>query len=167
MSADDSTEALMAELLVEEDKAPAGGPWYTRLSAIVTFGVGAFVVLTSVGLGLGEVSEPGPGMWPLVLGIAVMVLSVVLLVRGHVFTDTEKFSKSTLLPLIGVATLVAFWVLLPMIGFEIPAALLVFSWLRWLGRESWRVSIIGTVLTVAAFYLVFVTALGVPIPRLI
>ena len=53
-----------------------------------------------------------------------------------------------------------------MIGFEIPAALLCFVWLRFLGRESWRMSVITSLAVVAGFYLVFVAALAVPIPHL-
>jgi putative tricarboxylic transport membrane protein len=52
------------------------------------------------------------------------------------------------------------------IGFEIPAAVLCFVWLRFLGRESWRMSIITSLAVVVGFYLVFVAALAVPIPHL-
>lgn len=167
MTSEESLEDIEAELMAQEEKPPAGGPWYTRIAALVTFAVGAFVAQKAVGLGLGAFNEPGPGAWPLVLAVVIMVLSIVLFIRGKLHTDTEKFSKSSLLPVIGVATLVAFWFLVPLIGFEIPACLLVFAWLRFLGKESWRVSLIGTVATVAAFYLIFVQALGVPVPRLI
>jgi hypothetical protein len=44
--------------------------------------------------------------------------------------------------------------------------LLCFLWLRFLGRESWRLSILTSIGTVAGFYLVFVAALAVPIPHL-
>ena len=52
------------------------------------------------------------------------------------------------------------------IGFEIPTALLAFVWLRFLGRESWRVSIIGALAIAVAFYALFVGALSVTIPHL-
>ena len=44
--------------------------------------------------------------------------------------------------------------------------LLAFVWLRVLGRESWRTSIIASVAIVAAFYLIFVVALRTSIPHL-
>ena len=53
-----------------------------------------------------------------------------------------------------------------MVGFEIPAVLLCFVWLRFLGREGWRMSVITSFAVVAGFYLVFVAALSVPIPHL-
>ena len=57
-------------------------------------------------------------------------------------------------------------VLLPSIGFEIPAVLLCVVWLRFLGGESWRSTIVISLVTTAAFYLLFLYALGIPLPHL-
>ena len=62
--------------------------------------------------------------------------------------------------------MVAFVAVIDTIGFEIPSLLLAFVWLRFLGRESWRSSIVTSLCVVVAFYLVFVAALSVPIPHL-
>jgi putative tricarboxylic transport membrane protein len=43
---------------------------------------------------------------------------------------------------------------------------LAFVWLKVLGHEGWRTSIIASVAMVVAFYLVFVVALGTSIPHL-
>jgi hypothetical protein len=80
--------------------------------------------------------------------------------------DAERFTRASLLVLAGLATMVVFVVLLPVIGFEIPAALLCFVWLRFLGREGWRLSLLLSLGLVAAFYAIFVGALSVPIPHL-
>ena len=91
----------------------------------------------------------------------------VLLVVGRHLDDTEKFTRSSLLVAVGAATFVALGVLLPVIGFEIPAVLLGIVWLRFLGGESWRSTIVISVLTTAAFYGLFLYALSVPLPHLI
>jgi putative tricarboxylic transport membrane protein len=52
------------------------------------------------------------------------------------------------------------------IGFEIPAALLAFVWLRFLGRERWHTSVIISIAIVVALYVLFVGALDVTIPHL-
>jgi hypothetical protein len=62
--------------------------------------------------------------------------------------------------------MIAFVAVVGVIGFEIPATLLMFVWLRFLGRESWRLSIITSLATVVAFYIVFVGLLAVPIPHM-
>jgi putative tricarboxylic transport membrane protein len=40
-------------------------------------------------------------------------------------------------------------------------------WLRFLGKESWISSVVISVGTVAAFYVLFVLVLQIPLPRLI
>lgn len=150
-----------------EGEPPAGGPWYTRLGALACICLGVFGVQQALALGAGSLTEPGPGMWPLILAVAIVVLSCVLLVRGGHYQDTEAFTKGSLLPIAGGFSLLAFWILLPLVGFEIPAVLLVFVWLRFLGQESWRVSVVGSVATVVIFHLIFVGALGVPLPRIV
>jgi hypothetical protein len=62
--------------------------------------------------------------------------------------------------------MVVFVAVIEHIGFEIPAVLLTFVWLRFLGREGWRTSVAVSVGVVVVFYAVFVGALSVPIPHL-
>ena len=68
--------------------------------------------------------------------------------------------------LIGGATFVAFAALFPTIGFEIPSLLLCVVWLKLLGGESWRSTVIVSVVTVAAFYVLFLYGLRIPLPHL-
>jgi putative tricarboxylic transport membrane protein len=96
-----------------------------------------------------------------------VVLAVVLLVVGHDLDDAEKFTRASLLVLVGAATFVGLGLLLPTIGFEIPAVLLGIVWLRFLGGESWRSTIVISLATTAAFYLLFLYALKIPLPHLL
>jgi hypothetical protein len=93
-------------------------------------------------------------------------LSAVLAARARSTTDAERFGRSSWQVVFAVATMVAFVALIGTIGFEVPAALLTFVWLRFLGHEGWRLSIITSVLVVVVLYLVFVAALAVRIPHL-
>ncbi|MFC4120113.1 tripartite tricarboxylate transporter TctB family protein [Nonomuraea zeae] len=159
-------DRLQAELL-EETRPPHAGPISQVAAAVVALAAGAAGVLGSLALGLGRLTQPGPGLWPFAISVVIVVLSATLVVTGRGLEDTERFSKSSLLTAIAVVTLVALAALLPLIGFEIPSLLLVFVWLRWLGRESWRSSIVISIVTVAAFYVLFVVLLQIPLPRLI
>ena len=103
----------------------------------------------------------------MVVSVLIIALSVVLLVVGRGLTDTERFSRSSALPLAGLATFVALGFLLPVVGFEIPALALCIVWLRFLGGESWRSTIAVSVCTVAAFYALFLYGLRIPLPHLI
>jgi putative tricarboxylic transport membrane protein len=99
--------------------------------------------------------------------VLIAGLSLILLVVGRGLTDSEAFTRSSALPVIGVVTFVAFGLLMPVTGFEIPALVLCVTWLRFLGGESWRNTIVISVLTTAAFYFLFLYGLRIPLPHLI
>ncbi|MEV1172095.1 tripartite tricarboxylate transporter TctB family protein [Nonomuraea sp. NPDC049784] len=153
--------------IADETRPPHAGPVSQVAAALAALAVGVAGVIGSLALGLGRLTQPGPGLWPFAISVVIVVLSATLIVTGRGLEDTERFSKASLLTGIGLVTLILLAVLLPVIGFEIPSLLLVFVWLRWLGKESWRTSIVVSVATVAAFYLLFVVLLQVPLPRLI
>jgi len=152
---------------MEQDRPPHAGPWSQSVAAIVTTLVGVAGLVGSLQLGLGKLTAPGPGLWPFVISVVITVLYVVLAFTGRRAVDTEKFSRSSVLTAIAVATLVLLALAMPLIGFEIPSLALTFVWLRLLGKESWRSSIIISLVTVVAFYVLFVILLQIPLPRLI
>jgi putative tricarboxylic transport membrane protein len=151
---------------LEEERPPAGGPAYQLVGALVALGVGIGGAVLSYGYGLGSLGRPGTGLWPFAISVVIVALALVLLAAGRHLTDSERFSRSSLLPLIGILTFVALGALIPVIGFEIPALALCVVWLRFLGGETWRSTILVSVGTVAAFYLLFLYALRIPLPHL-
>jgi len=152
---------------IEEDRPPQGGPLYQTVGAVVGIAIGVGGAVLAYGYGLGSLHEPGPGMWPFIVSVVIAALSVLLLVAGRGLTDSEAFTRSSVLPVVGVVTFVAFGVLMPLIGFEIPALALCVIWLRFLGGESWRNTILISVATTAAFYFLFLYGLRIPLPHLI
>ena len=164
---------ILAEIKAEvaqdlaDERPPAGGPAYQVVAALVVLALGLAGAWLAYGYGLGTLRRPGPGLWPFIVSCLIVVLAVVLLVVGRHLDDTEKFTRSSLLVAVGAATFVALGFLLPVVGFEIPAVLLGIVWLRFLGGESWRSTIVISVLTTAAFYGLFLYALSVPLPHLI
>jgi putative tricarboxylic transport membrane protein len=159
-------EAEVAHEL-EEHRPPAGGPAYQVAGALVTLAVGVTGAVLAYGYGLGTLRRPGAGLWPFVISTLIVALSLVLLVIGRKLEDSERFTRTSLLVLVGVASLVAFAALLPTIGFEIPALLLCALWLKVLGGESWRSTVLVSIGTVAAFYLLFLYGLRIPLPHLL
>ena len=167
------TRDILAELEaevaheLEEDRPPAGGPLYQTVGAAVGIAIGIGGAVLAYGYGLGSFHEPGPGLWPFIVSVLIATLSAILLVVGRGLTDSEAFTRSSVLPVAGVLTFIAFGLLMPVTGFEIPAVLLCVIWLRFLGGESWRNTAIISVVTVAAFYLLFLYGLRIPLPHLI
>jgi hypothetical protein len=149
-----------------EHRPPAAGPTTNVVAAIVTVALGAAALVGSLSLGVGTPEKPGPGMWPFLISLALVVLGLVLVPTVRRTADAERFTRSSVLVAVGLATMVVFVALISVIGFEIPTALLAFVWLRFLGKETWRSSIVTSLGIVVAFYLVFVAALSTPIPHL-
>ncbi len=159
-------EAEVAHEL-EEERPQAGGPAYQTIGALVALGVGVTGAVLAFGYGLGSLREPGPGLWPFIVSVSIAMLSFLLLIVGRGLADSEAFTRASVLPLVGVVTFIGFGLLMPLIGFEIPALLLSVVWLRFLGRESWRNTIVISVVTVVVFYLLFLYGLRIPLPHLI
>ena len=151
---------------LEETGAPAAGPAANAVVAVLVVALGAAVTTSAVGLGVGTPSSPGAGTFPLLLGLALVALGIVLAVLAPRTTDAERFTAGSGLVLLGVATMVAFTALVRVVGFEVPAVLLALVWLRLIGRESWRTSVVLSLVIGLVFYAVFVGALSVPIPHL-
>ncbi|PWU48469.1 tripartite tricarboxylate transporter TctB family protein [Micromonospora globispora] len=149
-----------------EGRPPAAGPLSNVLTAAAVVALGIAALVGSARLGLGTVRSPESGTWPLLVSAALVALGLGLLAAARRTTDAERFSGASWLVLAGLATMVVFVAVIQIIGFEIPATLLTFVWLRFLGREGWRTSIVTSLAVVVAFYLIFVAALSVPIPHL-
>ena len=149
-----------------EHRPPPAGPITNVVVAVVVVALGAAGLVGSLALGAGSAGRPGSGTWPMLVSLALVVLGLALLVTARRASDAERFTRSSGLVLVALLTMVVFVAVLPVIGFEIPTVLLAFVWLRFLGGETWRSSVITSLGVVVAFYLVFVAALSVPIPHL-
>jgi hypothetical protein len=152
---------------LEEERPPAGGAIYQTVGAVVGIAIGVGGAALAYSYGLGSLHEPGPGLWPFVVSVLIATLSALLLVVGRGLDDSESFTRSSVLAAVGAITFVAFGLLMPLTGFEIPAVLLCVVWLRFLGGESWRNTAVISVLTTAVFYFLFLYGLRIPLPHLI
>jgi putative tricarboxylic transport membrane protein len=159
-----STEAPVSE-------PPPVPPGYARrlnvVAALVPLAIGVVAGIMSWNLGVGTLPAPGPGMWPLVVSIAMVVASAVLVLQSRPRGDEERFTKDVVVVAVAAASLVAYAFLFELVGFEIPTVALLVLWLKGLGRESWRLTAVVAIVATAALYLLFITALGVSLPHII
>jgi len=137
------------------------------IAALVPLLLGLYAGWSAYGQGLGSLGDPGPGLWPLIVSVILILASVALLVVPDPLAVPERFGHGALIALLGAVTLVVYAYLFEIVGFEVPTVLLLVVWLKFLGEESWRLTALVSVLATAAFYLIFITALGVSLPHLI
>jgi hypothetical protein len=150
----------------EEEKPPAAGALANAASSLVVLGVGIGAVVLSVVMGLGTPASPQPGLWPFLISCVMVALGLFQLIVGRHNRDAEKFTRMSMVPLTGLVTLAAMVALMPLIGFEIPALVLCIIWMRFLGGETWRSTLVVSASVVVAFYGIFVLALGTSVPHL-
>lgn len=152
---------------IEHDDTPEPAGTLANLgAAIVPLLLGLAGALGAAQLGLGELTDPGPGLWPFLICLAIIGCSVALLIGGRRFFDAEAFTRRSLRVPVGILGLCALVALVPLVGFEIPSAVLVFAWLRFFGREPWWLAGVVAVSIVVAFWLLFILALQIRLPRL-
>ncbi|MET9965861.1 tripartite tricarboxylate transporter TctB family protein [Streptomyces sp. NPDC006356] len=150
----------------DDIRPPAAGTVTNLVTAAVVVLLGGAALIGALSLGIGSPSKPGPGTWPALVSAALIVLGVLLAAAARRTDDAEQFTRTSLPVIVAVGTMVAYVAVIGVIGFEIPTALLAFFWLRILGRERVRTSIVVSLGATCAFYVLFVGALKVTIPHL-
>lgn len=153
---------------VAETRGPAGTRtgsrrWQRRIAPLILLALGLGAAAGSWRLELGTLHHPAPGLWPFIISIAVILSAAVLLVRPG-GEPLEAWGRRSLSVAAGVASLGAFVMAFELVGFFIPAVLMLLLWLRVFGRESWRWSLVFAVAGPAVLYVVFDRLLGVPFP---
>ncbi|MDQ0870802.1 hypothetical protein QFZ70_003275 [Arthrobacter sp. V1I9] len=150
----------------EEEKPPAAGALANAASSLVVLGVGIAAGILSMAMGLGTPATPQPGLWPFIISCVMVALGLFQLIAGRHNRDAEKFTRMSTAPLTGLVTLAAMVALMPLIGFELPALALCVIWMRFLGGETWRSTLVVSASVVIGFYAIFVLALNTSIPHL-
>jgi putative tricarboxylic transport membrane protein len=136
-----------------------------RIGSIAPLSLGVVCLLYSYSLSLGRITNPGPGLWPFVVSAVIVLASLVLLVTERDGSEYEGFTSRTWLVAAGVVSTGLFIYLFQWFGFIVPAFLTLVFWLRYLGKESWKLTLSIAVAVTVGFYLLFATLLGIPLPE--
>lgn len=135
-----------------------------RLGPAVPLLLGLYALVSAYGLSLGELNQPGPGLWPFMVALLLTGTSAVLLLVDH-RDDYEPWTTATAKIAGGLISLGIFIALFEVLGFFIPAVLMLILWLKVFGEEPWKWAVPLAVGGAILFHLVFVEALGVPFPK--
>lgn len=136
-----------------------------RWSAVVVLAaVGVVAMILSIGYGLGTGTRPGPGLWPFIAAL-VMVGCTVVVAITDTLEDYEPWGTDAVRTIVAIGSLAVFAVLFTLLGFTVPAMLLMLLWLRLFGRMRWVTAAALAAGGAIALFLLFDVVLGVPLPR--
>jgi putative tricarboxylic transport membrane protein len=132
--------------------------------------MGTAIAFGGVKLGLGKVSMPGPGFFPLVAGLALTVFA------GIVLWDTMRKSRKAEIAgnwrnvrwrhiLLTFFSLLAYSNLIEALGFIVSTVLVLMVLFRSYESEKWLFTILKSVLTSTVFYVFFEKIFQLNLPQ--
>jgi putative tricarboxylic transport membrane protein len=132
--------------------------------------LGLYVAFEARSLGLWTDLGPGPGLLPLLLGIALLGLTGVWVVqtvlqRSDGADDErpdEPLDRAYVVGVVGGLILLA--AVMDLVGFQISMALFLFAELKWLGRQRWWVATVIALVGSVGTFVLFDRVLGVQLP---
>ena len=139
---------------------------------MLLFLFGASTAYLSLRMPIGTFRAAGTGLFPLSLGVLLMVLASLFLLnlraqapspaQGQAATREAPESQRQMLLFLGAIILAT--LLLDPLGYPLSALLLLVTLLRILGTKQWRMNLLISGLTTVVAYLVFVQWLKIPLP---
>lgn len=128
---------------------------------------GGLLTVESLRLELGSLARPGPGFMPLALGVGLLALSAVYLAAAlacRAVPGSEWTAARWRGPLLAVAAVIAYGVVLVPAGFAPATAAFFLFWLAVIERRRPLTGLGYTVLATAGLYLVFAWGLRLRLP---
>ncbi len=147
---------------------------YNLISGLFFLTVGVFFALYARTVEIGTIQEPGPGFFPLWLGVILALLSLGLLIGTVVRTvviHSEKVTsffaeKDSWKRILAVfLAMLGYNLLLQSLGFTLVTFLFVGFLVKFIFPQSWMRAIITAVLSSIGVRLLFVTFLKIQLPK--
>jgi len=143
------------------------------LGGIVLFIFGAITLVFSLKMPIGTFRMPGTGMFPLLLGILLMVLSSLFILEIFFQSKKTTLGKNLVsgpkrLPLrliLFFGTMVLATAFFNKLGYSLTSFLLMIALLRTLGNKNWGFILLLSFVTAVVSYFLFVQWLKIPLPK--
>lgn len=158
----------MSQQVHQTQAEPPGARSHTadhlhRVAPVSVLLVGLYGMWAAWGYGVGQLNDPGPGLWPFIVSLVISITAGILAVIDHP-GQYESWGRGSLKIFGGLVSLGVFILMFEAIGFLLPALAMLLIWLRLLGDETWRWTLPLAVIGAVAMYMIFDVALGVPFP---
>lgn len=143
------------------------------IGGIVLLLFGLVTVILSLRMPLGTFRMAGTGMFPLLLGILLMILSGIFVLKVFSQGMAAKLKKEPLPESSGspiqlilfLGTMVLVTLFLSKLGYPLSAFLLMVALLRVLGVKKWTLTLPLSFMTAVVCYFLFVHWLNIPLPK--
>jgi len=145
-------------------------------SGIFLFFIGLFLTLESCRLSVWSPNGPDEGFFPFFIGFLIMGLSLWIVIRSALIKQTRDGNRtSERVQAIGTSSLfkvssygillLLYGTLLERVGFLITTCFFLVIILKFVERQSWKITFLAGPISTAISYLIFVYCLGVALPR--
>jgi len=142
------------------------------IGGIVIFLFGGLTALLSLRMPIGTFRMAGTGMFPLCLGILLMILSGMFVLKIFIQREEQvkkeasiESSESPIQLILFLGAMVLATLLFNPLGYPLISFLLMLGLLRILGIKRWGLNILISVVTSVGSYFVFIQWLGIPMPK--
>lgn len=107
--------------------------------------------------------KPGPGYFPLVVGVAIILAALLLLLRPGVARENSSFGRADALSILRIIVPGCIWLaLLAHTGYFIATAVFLALLVKVLGVEGWLKPAVFSLSVAALSQWLFINLLGVP-----
>lgn len=138
------------------------------ISGLLLLAMGGYVIFKAKGMPDMPDDTPGPGVFPIIVAIALIGLVILMLVENRSNPDTKPiidikspdFHRAIYVTL----ALVAYVALLETLGFLVATAAGLLGTMLIVNREGILMKVVATAVTTAGLYAVFQSLLKVPLP---
>lgn len=143
------------------------------IGGVVIFLFGGITAILSLKMPIGTFRMAGTGLFPLCLGILLMILSILFLLNlfyGKKATSEKewtstKITRSTKQMLLFMGVMASAILVFNSLGYPLTCFFLMAFLLRSLGIKRWIFNIILSLVTATGSYLLFVQWLKIPLPK--
>lgn len=129
---------------------------------------GGFVaVYSATALKIGDISQPGPGLFPLFCGIGIVFLCGLWLVlnracvvdKGPLWPDGRWKT-----PALGIFVISLYAFLMTYVGYPLATIVFLVTWQKLIENENWKRTTVIALVGTAVMYVLFVYLLKVAVP---
>lgn len=117
----------------------------------------------------GQLDQPGPGTFPVVVGVVLLIASILTMWEGWHAESRLRVDvpPSADLRRVGgaVALLFGFLIAMPILGYVISSGLFCILMMRILSNLNWARIVVYSLVMCGALYILFIQLLHVPMPR--